>query len=184
MLPEPLRLAQLAGLPVFETAYDANLIVIRRDSEPLDTYDGLVTLSYREPSGAWRTVSCRAATRPGTGYLKSPMNKGGTACLVPGRNPGSHQLGLHKGTTPALVQVAPVRVWRDNDRDAILDSKPGDTVYDDATGVNVHECSAPRYLAGCIGVPKAELTSLLDEWRLLQNLRPQPRVSLTLVVLP
>jgi hypothetical protein len=180
MLPEPLRLAAAAGLPVFENAYDANLIVVRDSSQPLDTYDGRIYLCWREPGGAWRELSCRAATRPGTAYLRSPMNSGGTACLVPGRNPGSHALGQHKGT-PALVQVGKVRVWRDNDRDAILDAGPGDVVYDDATGVNVHECSAPRYLAGCVGVPKEELAVLLEAFRELQAKRPQPKVSLTLV---
>lgn len=180
MIPEPLRLAQAAGLPVFATPWDANLIVLRRSAEPLDTYDGLVTLSWVEPGGAWRTVSARAATRPGTHYLRRPMNAGGTACLVPGQNPSSHELGLHKGT-PALVQTRPVRVWRDADRDAILDVGPGDVVYDDASGVNVHECASPMYLAGCIGVPRGELTVVLAAFRALQSERPQPRVSLTIV---
>lgn len=180
MLPEPIRLATLAGLPVFATAYDANLVVIRDPSAPLDTFDGLVTLSWTEPGGAWRTVTARAATRPGTHYLREPMNSNGTACLVPGRNPSSHELGLHKGT-PALVQTRPVKVWRDGDRDAVLEVGPGDVVHDDATGVNVHECGNPAWLAGCIGVPKAELATLLDAFRALQAKRAQPRVSLVVV---
>lgn len=179
-VPEPIRLARAAGLPVFDTPFDANLIVIRHSSEPLDTYDGLLTLSWVEPGGAWRTVSARAATRPGTHYLRHPMNAGGTACLVPGRNPSSHELGPHKGT-PAFVQTRPVRVWRDGDRDSILEVGPGDVVYDDATGVNVHECSSPMYLAGCIGVPRTELATVLSAFRELNLTRPQPRVSLTLV---
>ena len=126
-------------------------------------------------------MTIRAATRPGTGYLARPMNPNGTAVVVPGRHPLSHAPGAHRGT-PALVQVRRVTVRRDADRDLVLD--PSTAAWTDATGVNHHECSDPKWLAGCIGSPRAELAVLLAAFRRLQGLRPQSALSLVLLEVP
>lgn len=178
MLPEPIRLAKATGIPIFGKEFDANWIVIRGVGGKPDEFDGLSTLNWVE-RGAWRSIQIRAATRPGTHYLRNPMNVNGTAVVKPGRHAVSHQLGLHNGT-PALVQTGIVTVERDNDRDAVLD--PGLPTWSDALGINHHYCSDPKFLAGCIGSPQAELDAFLDVFRWLQTKRPQPKVSLSLVV--
>lgn len=180
MLPEPVRLALADGRVIFESAYDANWIVIRnRDAKP-DTFDGLSTLNYRMPGGAWRSLSIQAATRPGTHYLRHPMNPNGTAMIKAGQYRGSHRQGLHGGK-PALVQVSGnLVVLRDNDRDELWNPSFARD-WTDASGCNHHNCEDPAYLAGCIGSPRAQLEAFLEEFSFLQTKRPQDTVSLTVV---
>src|SRR5690606_26288907 len=58
------------------------------------------------------------------------------------------QLGFHKGDPnhPALVQCAPVLVYRDRNRDM---KRPGDLLLP-ATGIN-HHGTRPNYLARLVG---------------------------------
>ena len=93
-----------------------------------------------------------ATCDPGTYWLESPMRADGTAILIPGQYRSSWQLGLHKGYE-ALVQCKPVKVWRDNNKDKIIDwgrSKAHKGMY----GINIHKAGAKssrvdRWSAGC-----------------------------------
>lgn len=181
MEPEPIRLARARGLPVFDTrAGDPTLVVLRNPMAPLDTFDGLLTLSWLDRvGGAWETVSAPAATRPGTHYLRNPMDPSrGTACIRPGHHRLCWGRGLHKGRQ-AFVQVGPIVVSRDADRDLILD--PPYREHLDAAGVNGHDCADPKYLAGCIGVPVYALARVLDAFDELAAVSRFARVSLSLV---
>lgn len=181
MIPEPIRLARLASLVVFETPYDASWVIIRSASGKPDTFDGLSTLNYKQPGGSWRSLQIPVATFPGSHYLQNPMNPNGTARICPGQYRGSHRLGTH-GDKPALVQI-PGRlvVLRDDDRDKLWD--PADAKeWTDASGCNHHACSNPAYLAGCPGSPWAQLEEFLAEFRWLQTKRKQDTISLSLVV--
>jgi hypothetical protein len=64
-------------------------------------------------------------TDPGKYWLQNPMNKNGTAILVPGQYSGSHALGYHgrNGLSPyeALEQIGEMLYVRDNNKDEILD---------------------------------------------------------------
>lgn len=178
MLPEPIKLAKARGFAIFGSEYDANWIVIRGASGKPDEYDGLSTLNWVE-RGAWKSVQIPVATRPGTQFLKNPMNANGTFTVVSGQYRGSHALGVYSGE-PALVQVGKLLGTRDNDKDMILD--PSDKLWDDASGVHHHACSNPAYLAGCQGSKSEHLAVLLDVFRWLRTKRPQDKVSLGLVV--
>lgn len=182
MLPYPIQVAKAFGCPIFGTPYDANWVVLRNLKAPQDSFDGLSTLNWTEPGGAWQSVQIIAATRPGSKYLRSPMNPNGTAMVRAGRHALSHCLGTHgKNKTDALVQIpGTLIVLRDNDRDFVWD--PADTKgWTDATGVNHHECSDPAYLAGCVGSPRAQLAVFLAAFRSLQLKRTQPKMSLTVI---
>ena len=181
MDPEIIRLLKERNLPIFGNPFDANLVVIRDSKGKIDTFDGTLNLVWREQvNGPWHLLSCPVATRPGSYYLNHPMNQNGTATLQPGRHTLSHALGLHKGVSPAFVQVGKVVVKRDNDKDAVLD--PNDELWNDASGINIHYISDCRFLAGCQGVPsQAYLYEFLEAFKKLQIKRPQPSVSLTLI---
>ncbi|MEI2737870.1 MAG: hypothetical protein V9F01_03695 [Chitinophagaceae bacterium] len=65
----------------------------------------------------------RATTDPGNYWLKTFMNRNGTAILKPGQYKHSHRIGVHRGKYQALVQQNPVTVLRDdnaNDQCLIL----------------------------------------------------------------
>jgi hypothetical protein len=176
-LPYPLELAHNAGLPIFTAVKSPNLIAIRGPGGP-GVWDGLLTLSYRDGvKSGWLTYSWPCATRPGTPFLRSPMNGAGTAILAPGHNPLSHRRGLHKGR-PALVQREPVVVYRDNDRDNVVELH-GQTVKG-LFGINIHDIRHPNDLAGCIGVSPEHIGELLAAYDRTVAFAG-PDISLTLV---
>ncbi len=83
------------------------------------------------------------------------MNVRGTAIMCPGQYRGSHVLGYHRSRYRALVQSRPVRYWRDDNRDEVLDMNPG-TDEAGVVGLNIHRASASRtsptvskFSAGC-----------------------------------
>lgn len=179
-LPWPLSVARDLGHAVFAESRSANLIVLRGRGSP-DEWDGWCTLSYLpEAHAGWLTRSWPCATRPGTPYLRSPINPRGTATIAPGQYRGSHRRGLHRGR-PALVQVpgSTVRVLRDPDRDGIYEP----LVADVGTALNVHDVRHPSELAGCVGLASLHLAELLH---LVESLEPAqgPLVSLTMVGAP
>lgn len=76
-------------------------------------------------------VSC--TTDPGSPVLAKPR-EGGTAILKPGKY--KYQLGMHQGKYPAFVQAEPVTVYRDANRDNILDYVSEETGW---FGINIHK---------------------------------------------
>lgn len=85
----------------------------------------------------------RATTDPGTHFLVKPMNPKGTGILVPGQYRDVYKLGFHQNRPdhPAFIQVKPMRVFRDNDRDAELDFDPR-TIEAGLFGLNLHRANA------------------------------------------
>ena len=90
-------------------------------------------------------------------WLQNPMNKKGTALLVPNQYRSTYKIDGHGRTRyEALCQrLANVEVYRDDNKDKILD-------YDDATkewgmfGINIHRShpyhekdTVDKYSAGC-----------------------------------
>lgn len=63
-------------------------------------------------------------TVPGRPYLLKPMNPKGCAILKEGQYLNAWKVGLHNGYE-ALIQCAPIVVYRDANRDDILNEAPG-----------------------------------------------------------
>lgn len=70
---------------------------------------------------------------PGNYYTNQPLDADGCAHLLNGH--WSYQLGTHRGH-PALVQAAPVTVWRDRNRDQARD--PHELTESGWFGINIH----------------------------------------------
>ncbi|MEG4210407.1 hypothetical protein [Microcoleus sp. S13_B4] len=89
-------------------------------------YDGLPQIE-----GAWE-----ATTEPGYYYTDNPMNPNGAARIAFGQY-RAWQVGLHGYSHPheALIQVAPVRVYRDWNRDMM---RTGDAIDEGYFGINQH----------------------------------------------
>lgn len=134
--------------------YNVNIIGIRSKNVISNSFDDTLCLIYRDDHLNLQIHTFSATTDPGLFWLKNPINVSGTAILVPGQYKGSHQIGLHKGQYQALVQKAAVKVWRDANRDGILDfSGPQ---HEGIFGINIHRSNpdtesqtVEKWSAGC-----------------------------------
>ena len=133
-----------------------NIIGVRRDNQGTNTFDDFLLVMYREEelmvSHRWQ-----ATTDPGKYWLKNPINPKGTAVLAPGQYRGTWQIGKHQGKYEALVQRKPVKVYRDNSKDEVIDYNNISTMVDEGYfGINIHRSNPydqsyaiNKWSAGC-----------------------------------
>ena len=134
--------------------YDLNLVGIRTAGVSGDVFDDWVTVThYRGDQPVM--FPFQATTDPGTFYRENPLNVRGTAILKPGQYRGAYTLGKHRRSYDALVQAKPVTVYRDANRDGVLDTE-GMAEDSGFHGVNIHRASAVhhslkvgKWSAGC-----------------------------------
>ena len=140
-----------------------NIIGVRRDNRGSNTFDDFILVMYREDE---MMISHRwlATTDPGKYWLMNPSNPKGTAVLVPGQYRGTWQLGKHQGRYKALVQRKPVKVYRDDNKDEIIDFNNIITLVDEGYfGINIHRSNpykesyvVNKWSAGCQVFKKVE----------------------------
>ena len=140
-----------------------NLIGVRRDNQGTNTFDDFLLVMYREEE---LMVSNRyqITTDPGKYWLKNPTNPKGTAVLAPGQYRGTWQIGKHQGKYEALVQRKKVKVWRDNNKDEIIDYTNITLLSDEGYfGINIHRSNPydqsyviNKWSAGCQVFKKIE----------------------------
>jgi len=133
-----------------------NLIGVRRNNQGTNTFDDFILVMHREGESM---VSNRyqITTDPGKYWLKNPTNPKGTAVLAPGQYRGTWQLGKHQGKYEALVQRKPVKVYRDNNKDEVIDYNNITTLIDEGYfGINIHRSNpydqsyaVNKWSAGC-----------------------------------
>ena len=133
-----------------------NIIGVRRDNQGTNTFDDFLLVMYREEelmiNHRWQ-----ATTDPGKYWLKNPINPKGTAVLAPGQYRGTWQIGKHQGKYEALVQRKPVKVYRDNSKDEVIDYNNISTMVDEGYfGINIHRSNPydqsyaiNKWSAGC-----------------------------------
>jgi hypothetical protein len=103
-----------------EGSWNVNYIGVRGPEQRAGRFDDLAMLLWREAKD-WRAFLAPFTTDPGRTYLNKPINVKGTAILAsPQQMRGAYKMGIHRGYR-ALVQAKAVRVWRDDNRDDILD---------------------------------------------------------------
>ena len=139
-------------------AYNLNIIGVRSasGSKVTNKFDDYFVVAYRDSKGVWQRHVWPCTTEPGLDYMKNPMNKGGTAIVVPGQYRGVWQIGIHAGKYRALVQrKKPIKVYRDANRDDVYDLLPK-TICNGIYGINMHRASkwgrinaVGKYSAGC-----------------------------------
>lgn len=143
------------GYVWFPGAYDLNVIGVRSANRLADSFDDHMYVCYKDVYGSKRVFELPITSDPGLNYLKKPATGKGCAILVPGQYRAMWRIGMHQGKYRALVQRGVCTVFRDNNRDAVLD-------YDHMTtetglyGINFHYMSRDSILesigngsAGC-----------------------------------
>jgi hypothetical protein len=109
------------------------------------------------------------------------MRSTGTAALAPGRY--VFKPGAHKGAYPCLVQAGPVSVYRDANRDSVLDVDPTTIATGDTWSIQVHRANerhrssvVGRWSAGCVVVADPD-----DYDAMLALVIVQPRTTLFMI---
>lgn len=171
------------GYQIWDKNNILNLIGIRKSRHVSDAFeDTFVCLRYEQ--GQWSQWFWECTTSPGRAQLEFGLEKG-TAIVKPGQYIDAWALGLHKGQYEALVQVKPITVYRDRNKDFCLDYIREDTGL---FGINIHRANARitskivgNWSAGCqvLANPKhfSQLMKLVRE----QHSSGFPRFSYTLL---
>ncbi len=140
---------------VFENpiGHDLNIVGIRTAGMTANRFNDWITVFYIFDQN-WNFFAFPATTDPGTFYRQNPVNVKGTAVLKPGQYRGAYKIGRHKNYK-ALQQQKPVTVYRDANRDEILDTS-GMEEETGMFGINIHHANAFRpsmvvgkWSAGC-----------------------------------
>lgn len=139
-LPPILQAVQSKGFKVFTDGdYNLNITGIRSPERVANAFDDRLCVTYKL-NDMWITETFEVTTDPGSPYLLKPINNYGCAVLCPGQWRGCYSIGKHRGQYLALVQSGRVKVYRDNNRDNILDMDP-ETIQDGYFGINIHKRS-------------------------------------------
>jgi len=150
------------GYSFFENGtYNVNIIGIRATDKKTNVFDDTMLLIYKNKKRQWEALSSVITTDPGEKYLVHPINKKGTAILIPGQYRSVYRVDIHarhntKFSHEALCQRGgKLKVWRDSNLDKILDHDP-ESVDEGWFGVNIHRSKATSsasyvgsYSAGC-----------------------------------
>jgi hypothetical protein len=138
--------------------FNLNIVGVRSKNKRAGKFDDMIYIAYKD-GGAEQLFSAKCTTDPSAHWLKNPLNKKGTAILVPGQYFGAYKIGIHgrswkSGGYPALEQVKPMLYWRDNNKDYTLDMRGNK--YRSVAKTNIHRASkwkieqwVGRYSAGC-----------------------------------
>lgn len=136
-----------------DRGYDLNIFGIRANDQLSGLFNDLVGVMYLF-NGVWNSFCFPATTDPGVYWRKNPMNVDGTAILVPGQYRGAYKLGEHKGY-PALQQQKSLKVYRDSNKDDVLDMDPN-SIEEGMYSINIHRASqvnpstqVGKWSAGC-----------------------------------
>ena len=160
--PEILDRVEKAGFVTFDGPFDLNLIGLRNPNTTANKFDDQFHLVCKDEKGLWQHFIFQCTTDPGSYWLENPSRVQGTAIMVhPQQARGAYKLDLHAGKYLALCQRKPIKVWRDSNKDEILD-RSGEQ-FEGYFGVNIHRASqarlvenVERYSAGCTVIQNFE----------------------------
>jgi hypothetical protein len=156
--PSPSRIVEVMsarGYAVFRDprGHDLNLVGIRTADMTANRFNDWLAVFYWF-DGDWNFFPLHATTDPGTFYRHNPDAVNGTAILKPGQYRRAYRIGRHK-TYKALRQDGSVTVYRDANRDDVLDTRdmPEET---GVFGIDIHRAhelhasvQVDQWSAGC-----------------------------------
>lgn len=144
---------------VFTRPHELNIIGIRANSTQSNSFDDQILCFWYDARGNLAYRVYKVSTDPGTYWLNNPMQDLGSAILKGGQYLYTWQLidtARFGFPTKELLQVKPVTIFRDYNRDTVLDFYNGrETTGID--GINIHVGTTPnatslevgQWSAGC-----------------------------------
>jgi hypothetical protein len=142
--------AQKLGYNIDKRPNKLNIIGVRNSSATSqEKFDDLIAYFTYDQNGNLVGKVVPGTTDPSTIFLKSPINVKGAAILKSGQYKDAYAIGLHRNQYEALVQVKPVTVIRDADRNALINYfAPTQTgLY----GINIHKAQKGKNNEDIIG---------------------------------
>lgn len=121
--------------------YNLNIWGFRSNDKDTTHYNDVFIIFYQKLKGGWYMMQFEGTTDPSDIILQHPENPLGTAIVVPGQYRGLWSFGFHKNRRDhkALVQFGPITVYRDNNKDSVIDT---DVKLDTGMfGINMHHGS-------------------------------------------
>ena len=121
-----------------DTDYDLNIIGIRNSqtgTEVTNLFDDVLSVSFKL-KGTWIYREWAITTDPGKRAVINYSNRQGVARLLTGQYRSSYSIGLHKGEYEALTQKKEVKVYRDANRDMVLNENK---IQEGLFGINIHK---------------------------------------------
>lgn len=133
--------------------YELNMVGVRNKTSVPNKFDDTLNFFYKNDRNQWEGYSAPATTDPGTYFLNKPLKELGAAILKEGQYVDSYGTGMHRKKYEAMVQKKPVTVYRDYNRDAVLDFNNG-REETGLFGINIHKAGAEsdvvnNWSAGC-----------------------------------
>lgn len=132
------------------------LVNIRSIADNPNQFDDLLGI-VNNGEVIWHT----GTTNPGVHWLKNFLNPKGTAVLAEGQHLNAWVIGKHKGQQEALVQYAPLPVYRDNNKND-KSEQMGKPIYGQY-GINIHRAN-----------PNA-ISKIIDKWSAGCQVRNNPK---------
>ena len=146
--------------------YNLNIFGVRANEKKANYFDDVLAQVYKDDKDKWVIDLFRATTDPGKATLKNPSlyaDPGkGTAIYVPGQYRGVYKIGMHRGKYKALKLDGKIKVYRDSNKDEILDFDPK-TIEEGNFGCNIHHAGedsavVETWSAGC------QVIKSMKEW--------------------
>jgi len=136
-----------------DTDYDLNIIGIRNSqtgTKVTNLFDDVLSVSFKL-KGTWIYREWAITTDPGKRAVINYSNRQGVARLLTGQYRSSYSIGLHKGEYEALTQKKEVKVYRDANRDMVLNENK---IQEGLFGINIHKAGTDtkfveNYSEGC-----------------------------------
>lgn len=116
--------AEKNNFVVFENnskPFNLNIWAIRNNNRVAGAFDDTLLVFYKNAKGSWIFHDFKVTTDPSEISLLKRKVTRGVAIVRKGQYRNCWELGLHKGSYPALVQRGNLTVIRDFNKDNILD---------------------------------------------------------------
>lgn len=121
--------------------FNLNIWGFRSSDRVSNKFDDWYSIFWKY-KGAWNQRVWAWTTDPGRYWLQRLLNPKGCAILVPGQYLNVWAIDKHLGKYDALCQrLGPVKVYRDKDRDNIIEMDPR-TIDTGMFGINHHHAGA------------------------------------------
>jgi hypothetical protein len=141
------------GYVIYTKPYQLNIVGRRSKNTIPNKFDDKMFVFWKNDDNDWEGKEYNITTDPATYFLQNPLSNLGSAILKEGQYVDSYGIGMHRNSYEAVVQKKPVVVYRDYNRDAILDWNNG-REETGLFGINLHKAGANtadigKYSAGC-----------------------------------